>query len=50
MYTFIDVELADEDFKVVIISMFNVPKKTMFKELKESMTTMNSQYRFSIRI
>lgn len=34
-------ELADEDFKAVIIDMFKILKKTMFKELKESMTTIN---------
>lgn len=33
--------LADADFKAIIINMFKVPKKPIFKELNESITMMN---------
>lgn len=35
--------LADKDFKAGIINKFKDVQKTMLKELKESMTTINEQ-------
>ena len=36
-------DLADKDFKAAIINMFNEVKETIFKELKEGMTTINEK-------
>lgn len=36
-------DLPDTDFKVAIISLFKELKKTLLKELKESMMTMSHQ-------